>query len=55
MKSFVQQSAAKNGAYELMLDVYDVDDLDTPQTVIIIGDDIDTVRQIARTVDISED
>ncbi|MDO4862841.1 MAG: hypothetical protein Q4A05_01620 [Ruminococcus sp.] len=55
MKSFIQQGAAKNGAYELVLDVYDVDDLDTPQTVIILGDDVDTVRQIAKTVDISED
>ena len=55
MKSFVQQGNAKNGAYELILDVYDVDDLDTPQTVIILGNDIDTVRQIAKTVTIAEE
>lgn len=55
MKSFVQQGLAQNGAYELVLDVYDVDDLDTPQTVMIIGNDIDTVRQIAKTVQIAED
>ena len=55
MKSFVQQGTAQNGAYELVLDVYDVDDLDTPQTVIILGNDIDTVRQIAKTVTIAEE
>ena len=55
MKSFVLQSPAQNGAYELVLDVYDTDDLNMHQSVIIIGNDIDTVRQIAKSVQIAED
>lgn len=55
MKSFIQQGPAQNGAYELILDVYAADDLNMHQSVMIIGNDIDTVRQIAKSVDISED
>jgi ABC-type uncharacterized transport system ATPase subunit len=38
-----------------MLEVYDVNDLNTYQTVMIIGKDMDTVRQIAKTVTIAEE
>ena len=55
MRSFVRQGSDKNGAYELMLEVYDVNDLNTYQTVMIIGKDMDTVRQIAKTVTIAEE
>ena len=55
MKSFVQQGTSENGSYELMLDVYSPDDLNSYQLVMIIGNDIDTVRQIAKTVTIAED
>lgn len=55
MKSFIQQGTAENGSYELVLDVFSPDDPNNDQLVLIIGNDIDTVRQIAATVRIAED
>lgn len=55
IKSFVSESVNTHGAYELNLDVYGADDLEMPQSVIIVGNDTDTVRQIAKTVTIAED
>ncbi len=55
MKSFIMQGAARNGAYELNLTVYDVNDLNRQQDVIIISNEPDTARQIAKTVQIAEE
>ena len=55
MKSFITQTTGKNGAYELILEVYDVNDLDNWQNVIILSKDPEVARQIAKTVQIAED
>jgi len=55
MRSFIQQGTAENGSYELVLEVCSPDDPNSYQMVMIIGNDIDTVRQIAKTVTIAED
>ena len=55
MKSFIMQTIGENGAYELNLEVYDVNDLDNWQNVIILSKDPEVARQIAKTVQIAED
>lgn len=55
MRSFVTESANKNGAYELDLEVYDVNDLNSWQNVMIISKGPEMARQIAKTIDIAED
>ena len=55
MKSFVSEFINDHGAYELNLEVYDVNDLDNRQNVIILSKDPEVARQIAKTVQIAED
>ena len=50
MKSFITQAKTQYGNYELMLECYTDDDLDKYQLVVIQGNNIDTVRQVAQTV-----
>lgn len=50
MKSFITQTKTKYNNFELMLECYADDDLNKYQLVVIQGNNIDTVRQVAQTV-----